>query len=51
LVSALSPGTFLVDVDEEDRTMLVHVLDASDPDAVRAEFEAFYRRYQRRVFP
>jgi multisubunit Na+/H+ antiporter MnhE subunit len=51
LVSGLSPGTFLVDVDEENRTMLVHVLDASDPDAVRAEFEAFYRRYQRHVFP
>jgi multisubunit Na+/H+ antiporter MnhE subunit len=51
LASGLSPGTFLVDVDEADRMMLMHVLDASDPDAVRAEFEAFYRRYQRHVFP
>jgi multisubunit Na+/H+ antiporter MnhE subunit len=51
LVSGLSPGTFLVDVDEADRTMLMHVMDASDPDAVRAEFEAFYQRYQRHVFP
>ncbi len=51
LVTTLSPGTFLVDVDEADRTMLMHVLDASDPDAVRAEYEAFYQRYQRHVFP
>ena len=51
LVTTLSPGTFLVDVDEADRTMLMHVLDASDPDAVREEYEAFYRRYQRHVFP
>jgi multicomponent Na+:H+ antiporter subunit E len=51
LVTGLSPGTFLVDVDEADRTMLVHVLDASNPDAVRKEYEAFHRRYQRHVFP
>jgi hypothetical protein len=31
--------------------MLFHVLDASDPDAVRRRYEDFYRRYQRSVFP
>ena len=51
LVTTLSPGAFLVDVDEADRTMLIHVLDATDPDAIRDEHEAFYQRYQRHVFP
>ena len=31
--------------------MLFHVIDASDPDAVRAQLDRFYQRYQRRVFP
>jgi multisubunit Na+/H+ antiporter MnhE subunit len=31
--------------------MLVHVIDAHDPDAVRAQIDGFYHRYQRRVFP
>ena len=51
LVTTLSPGAFLVDVNEADRTMLIHVLDASDPDMIRDEHEAFYQRYQRHVFP
>ena len=51
LVTTLSPGAFLVDVDEADRTMLIHVLDATDPDMIRDEHEAFYQRYQRHVFP
>ena len=51
LVTGLSPGAFLVDVDEVDRTMLIHVLDATDPDVIRDEHEAFYQRFQRHVFP
>jgi multisubunit Na+/H+ antiporter MnhE subunit len=51
LVSTLSPGSVLVDVDHRQRAMLFHVIDASDPDAVRAAYERFYQRYQRRVFP
>jgi multisubunit Na+/H+ antiporter MnhE subunit len=31
--------------------MLFHVIDASDPDAVRDHLDRFYQRYQRRVFP
>jgi len=31
--------------------MLFHVIDASDPDAVRVHFNRFYQRYQRPVFP
>ncbi len=51
LATTLSPGTFLVDVDWDRRVMLFHVIDATDPDAVRANLQNFYRRYQRHVFP
>jgi len=49
LCATLSPGEVLVDVDEE--RVLYHVINASDPDAIRERHERFYRRYQRRVFP
>ncbi|MDQ3316823.1 MAG: Na+/H+ antiporter subunit E [Actinomycetota bacterium] len=49
LVATLSPGEVLVDVDRG--VMLVHVLDAADPDGVRRRHEDFYRRYQQKVFP
>lgn len=51
LATTLSPGTVFVDVDHERGDMLLHVIDASDPDAVRAQLQRFYDRYQRRVFP
>jgi multicomponent Na+:H+ antiporter subunit E len=51
LLAGLSPGSMLVEVDTERRAMLFHVIDASDPDAVRGHFDRFYQRYQRRVFP
>jgi multicomponent Na+:H+ antiporter subunit E len=51
LLVGLSPGSLLLDVDTERRAMLFHVIDARDPDAVRAQLDRFYRRYQRRVFP
>lgn len=50
-VATLSPGEFLVEVDHERRVLLMHVLDARDPDGVRARHEAFYERWQRPVFP
>jgi hypothetical protein len=31
--------------------MLLHVLDARDPEAVRRRLDAFYERWQRPVFP
>jgi multicomponent Na+:H+ antiporter subunit E len=49
LVTTLSPGAFLVEASEE--YMLIHVIDASDPDAFRKDREDFYQRYQRKVFP
>lgn len=31
--------------------MLFHILDASDPDGVRDQFENFYQRFQKPIFP
>jgi multicomponent Na+:H+ antiporter subunit E len=51
LVATISPGEVLVDLDRERRVMFLHVINASDPDGVRRKHEAFYERFQRRVFP
>jgi multisubunit Na+/H+ antiporter MnhE subunit len=51
LVVGLSPGTVLLDVDQEAGVMRFHVIDASDPDEVRRGIQHFYDRYQSRVFP
>jgi multisubunit Na+/H+ antiporter MnhE subunit len=50
-LTALSPDEIVVDVDDERGILLVHVLDARDPAAIRARHEATYRRRQRSVFP
>jgi multisubunit Na+/H+ antiporter MnhE subunit len=51
LVTGLPPGSVFVDVDGERGVVLIHLLDASDPEAFRRQQEDFYRRYQRGVFP
>ena len=51
VVTGLPPGSFFVDVDGERGVALIHILDASDPEAFRRQQEDFYRRYQRGVFP
>ena len=51
LATTLSPGSVLIDVDWDRREMLLHVIDASDPEGVRAKLQRFYDRYQRQVFP
>ena len=51
MVTGLPPGSFFVDVDRERGVVLIHVLDASDPEAFRGQQEDFYRRYQSKVFP
>ncbi|QFZ18840.1 Na+/H+ antiporter subunit E [Saccharothrix syringae] len=45
------PDTVVVELDEERGRMLLHVLDASDPEAVVAAQHDSYERRQRRVFP
>ena len=42
----MSPGTFLVDVDWEEGVMLVHAIDATDPDGVRRDAEKYYRLWE-----
>lgn len=49
--ATLSPGEFLVEIDWDRRVMVFHVLDAGDPDRVRARFADFYRRHQHPVVP
>lgn len=51
LALTLSPGSFLVDIDWDQGVLLVHFLDASDPDRLRSDQHRFYERYQRHVFP
>lgn len=50
-VATLAPGEYLVEIEWAERRMLMHVLDAGDPNAVRERFATFYRRYQRRLAP
>jgi multicomponent Na+:H+ antiporter subunit E len=51
LAITLSPGEVLVDLDWDSGVMLVHCIDAHDPDGIRQRYERIYRRFQRRVFP
>lgn len=50
-LAAFTPGTLLVDVDERKGEMLIHAMDAADPEAVRESQEKLYQRYQKKVFP
>ena len=51
VVTGLPPGSFFVDIDPERGVALIHVLDASDPEAFRRQQMDFYHRYQSKVFP
>lgn len=51
VTTSLAPGSIVLDVDWERHMMLVHVIDASDPDQIRADMQELYDRYQRKVFP
>lgn len=42
----LSPGSFLVDIDWEENMLLVHVIDASDPEGLRRNAEKYYRLWE-----
>lgn len=42
----ISPGSFLVDIDWDDRTMLVHYIDAGNPAQLRADVEKYYRLWE-----
>lgn len=44
-----APDEVPVDVDEARDVLIVHLVDVSDPDAVRARHQRAYERWQRRV--
>lgn len=46
LFITLSPGSFLIDIDWDTREMLVHVIDASNPDTTRVDAEKYYRLWE-----
>lgn len=50
-ISTISPGELVLEVDEERGILVIHALDASDPDAIRARHYELYERYQRKVVP
>jgi multisubunit Na+/H+ antiporter MnhE subunit len=51
LVTTISPGSVLLELDWDRRIMRFHAIDASDPDAFRASLANLYQRFQRHVFP
>lgn len=51
VVTGLPPGSFFVDVDEERGVVLIHTIDASDPEEFRRRQEELYERYQSKVIP
>lgn len=51
LVATISPGSVLIDIDEEKQTMLFNVIDARKPDAFRESMDRFYYRFQKRLIP
>lgn len=46
----LTPGTVSADLSNEGRSLLVHALDAPDPDAVRDEIKNRYERRLKEIF-
>lgn len=46
----LTPGTVSADLSNEGRTLLVHALDAPDPDAVRDQIKERYERRLKEIF-
>ena len=46
-----APDEIVVDVDDERRVLIVHLVDASDPAAARARHARTYELWQRRAVP
>ncbi len=51
ITTSMAPGSIVLDVDWDRHLMLVHMIDAGDPDQVRDRMQHLYDRYQRKVFP
>jgi multisubunit Na+/H+ antiporter MnhE subunit len=46
LLLTISPGSFLVDIDWDERSMLVHYMDASNPAQLRADLDRYFRLWE-----
>ena len=51
VITGEAPDEVPVDVDEERDVLIVHLVDAQDPGAVRARHRRTYERWQRKVVP
>jgi len=51
LFDSVSPGSVVVDIDKARGIITIHVMDATDKEALRAERQDFYHRHQRRAIP
>lgn len=51
LAATTSPGSVLVDLDEDSKTMTFNTIDARNPQAFRENLDRFYTRYQKPVLP
>lgn len=51
LVATASPGSVLIEMDDERRVMVFSAIDATDPDSVREGIDRFYRRFQSPAIP
>jgi multisubunit Na+/H+ antiporter MnhE subunit len=49
VVTGEAPDEVPVDIDEERDVLIVHIVDASDPDAIRERHRRAYERAQRKV--
>ena len=46
MLLTISPGSFLVDIDWDERAMLVHYMDASNPAQLRAGIDKYFRLWE-----
>jgi multisubunit Na+/H+ antiporter MnhE subunit len=51
LLTGEAPDEIVVDVDDHRHVLIVHLVDASDPDAVRARHARTHERWLRRAVP
>lgn len=47
---SLTPGTLSVDVSDDCKTLYIHAMDASDPDALREDLKQGFERRVRKAF-
>jgi len=51
LTTSLTPGSVVIDIDRNRGVMILHLVDARDPERFAQEHRHFYERWQRYVMP